>query len=205
MASRVKEKLHRPVIAFAPGDDDEIKGSARSIPGLHIRDALDAIATQHPGLILKFGGHAMAAGLTIKEQDYPRFADAFDREVRRFLTPEQLEFCLVTDGALATGEMNLETAEMLRESGPWGQSFPEPVFDGIFALKDQRLVGGKHLKVVLVPEGGQDWIDGICFNVDTRAWPDARASQVKAVYRLDVNEFRGRRNVQLMIEHIEPL
>ncbi len=205
LASRVKEKIHRPVIAFAPGDEGQIKGSARSIPGFHVRDALEAISTRHPGLILKFGGHAMAAGLTINEQDYQTFAEAFDREARRLLTPEQLESCLMTDGALKQQELSLETAELLREAGPWGQSFPEPLFDGVFELKEQRLVGSKHLKMMLVPEGGQEWIDAIWFNIDTRSWPNSAITRVRAVYRLDVNEFRGRRSVQLMVEYLEPL
>ena len=205
LASRVKEKLHRPVIAFAPGDEGQIKGSARSIPGFHVRDALDAVSTRYPGLILKFGGHAMAAGLTIREGDYSRFSEAFDQEARRLLTPEQLESSVYTDGSLSQEEICLTTAEVLREAGPWGQNFPEPVFDGVFFLKDQRLVGGKHLKLVVVPEGGEEWVDGICFNVDTRVWPDTSVQRVRLVYRLDINEFRGRRSVQLMVEHLEPV
>ena len=203
LASRVKEKLHRPVIAFAPGDEGQVKGSARSIPGFHIRDALDAVSTKNPGLVDKFGGHAMAAGLTISKQSYQQFAEAFDQEARRLLTPEQLEACLMTDGTLSGNELNLSTAEQLREAGPWGQNFPEPLFDGVFTLKDQRLVGGKHLKMVLMPEDSKEWIDGICFNVDTRRWPNTSVLQIRVVYRLDVNEFRGRRSVQLMIEHFE--
>ncbi|CAM3583116.1 single-stranded-DNA-specific exonuclease RecJ [Parendozoicomonas haliclonae] len=205
LASRVKEKIHRPVIAFAPGDEGQIKGSARSIPGFHIRDALEAISTRYPGLVIKFGGHAMAAGLTINEQDYPQFSDAFDQEARRLLTSEQLESCLVTDGELTPFELSLDTAEQLREAGPWGQNFPEPLFDGIFELQDQRLVGGHHLKMVLVPEGGSDWIDAIWFNIDTRQWPDTSIKKVRVVYKLDINEFRGRRSVQLMVEHVEPV
>ncbi|MCL6270171.1 single-stranded-DNA-specific exonuclease RecJ [Sansalvadorimonas sp. 2012CJ34-2] len=205
LASRVKEKMHRPVIAFAPGNESEIKGSARSIPGFHIRDALEAISTKFPGLILKFGGHAMAAGLSLKEKDYQTFSDAFDQEARRLLVKAQLEASLMTDGELSLTDLNLDTAEMLREAGPWGQNFPEPVFDGVFDLQEQRLLGGKHLKMMVVPEQGSDWIDGICFNVDSRRWPDTSVRKVRLVYRLDVNEFRGRRSVQLMIEHLEPL
>ncbi|WP_281646029.1 single-stranded-DNA-specific exonuclease RecJ [Parendozoicomonas sp. Alg238-R29] len=203
LASRVKERMHRPVIAFAPGGEGEIKGSARSIPGFHVRDALDAVSTRHPGLILKFGGHAMAAGLSILEKDYKQFSEAFDQEARRLLTPEQLESSLYTDGALSQDDINLGTAEQLRDAGPWGQNFPEPMFDGIFTLKDQRLVGGKHLKIVVVPEQSEEWVDGICFNVDTRTWPDTSVQTVRLVYRLDINEFRGRRSVQLVVEHLE--
>ncbi len=204
LASRVKERIYRPVIAFAPGDEGEIKGSARSIAGFHMRDALDAVATRHPGLIIKFGGHAMAAGLTIKAEDYDTFAKAFDEEARRLLTDELLESCLVTDGSLAPNELVLETAELLRSAGPWGQSFPEPLFEGEFHLKEQRLVGGKHLKMILVPKGSEEWIDGIWFNIDTQRWPNDAADHVRAVYRLDINEFRGRRTVQLMVEYLEP-
>ncbi len=205
LASRVKEKMNRPVIAFAPGNEGEIKGSARSIPGFHIRDALEAISTRHPGLILKFGGHAMAAGLSLKESGYQAFSDAFEQEVRRLLTREQLESSLTTDGELSTVELNLNTAEILREAGPWGQSFPEPVFDGVFELQEQRLLGGKHLKMMVVPEQGGEWIDAISFNVDSHRWPNTAVRKVRLVYHLGVNEFRGRRSVQLMVEHLEPL
>ncbi len=205
LASRVKERIYRPVIAFAPGDEGEIKGSARSIAGFHMRDALEAIATRYPGLIIKFGGHAMAAGLTIKAEDYDAFAKAFDEQAHRLLTDELLESCLVTDGTLAPEELVLETAELLRSAGPWGQNFPEPLFEGEFTLKEQRLVGGKHLKMILVAKGSDEWIDGIWFNIDPKCWPNNAVERVRVVYRLDINEFRGRRTVQLMVEYLEPL
>ena len=204
LASRVKEKLHRPVIAFAASQDGEIKGSARSIPGFHIRDALDAIATRNPGLLLKFGGHAMAAGLSIRQKDYDRFAAAFDEEARRIITEDQLKALMLTDGELAMHDFTMATAELLREAGPWGQSFPEPVFDGCFELIEQRLVGEKHLKMVLMCPGADHWIDGIAFNVDTGTWPDLSVRKVRAVYKLDINEFRGNRTLQLLVDHLEP-
>lgn len=203
LASRVKEQFHRPVIAFAPGDEGELKGSARSIPSFHIRDVLDMVSTNAPGLILKFGGHAMAAGLTLKTEDYQTFAEAFDREARRLLTKEALQSCLITDGQLTAGELTLETAELLRNAGPWGQNFPEPLFEGVFTLKEQRLVGGKHLKLVLVAEGSEEWLDAIWFNVDTGRWPNNAVERVRVVYRLDINEFRGRCRVQLMVQYLD--
>ena len=205
LASRVKEKLHRPVIAFAASQDGEIKGSARSIPGFHIRDALDAIASHNPGLLLKFGGHAMAAGLSIRQQDYGRFAAAFDEEARRIITREQLEALVLTDGELASNDFSLTTAELLREAGPWGQGFPEPVFDGCFELVKQRLVGKRHLKMVLRCPGADQWIDGIAFNIDTDTWPDLSVRKVRAVYKLDINEFRGNRTLQLLVDHLESI
>lgn len=203
LASRVKEQFHRPVIAFAPGDEGELKGSARSIPSFHIRDVLDMVSTNAPGLILKFGGHAMAAGLTLKTEDYQTFAEAFDREARRLLTKEALQSCLITDGQLTAGELTLETAELLRNAGPWGQNFPEPLFEGVFTLKEQRLVGGKHLKLLLVAEGSEEWLDAIWFNVDTGRWPNNAVERVRVVYRLDINEFRGRCRVQLMVQYLD--
>ena len=161
------------------------------------------VSTNAPGLILKFGGHAMAAGLTLKTEDYQTFAEAFDREARRLLTKEALQSCLITDGQLTAGELTLETAELLRNAGPWGQNFPEPLFEGVFTLKEQRLVGGKHLKLVLVAEGSEEWLDAIWFNVDTGRWPNNAVERVRVVYRLDINEFRGRRRVQLMVQYLD--
>ncbi|QUJ67984.1 single-stranded-DNA-specific exonuclease RecJ [Photobacterium sp. GJ3] len=205
LASRIKELYHRPVIAFAAAGDSEIKGSCRSIPGLHMRDVLDRIDTQNPGMILKFGGHAMAAGLTLKTAQYEAFSQAFDQAVREELDESALKGVLLTDGELAAQDMTLETAEVLRHGGPWGQQFPEPSFDGQFRLLQQRLVGSKHLKMILEPVGGGSMIDAIAFNIDVRRWPDASVQMVNLVYRLDVNEFRGNRSVQLMVEHLEAL
>ncbi|MDX1696562.1 MAG: DHHA1 domain-containing protein, partial [Ketobacteraceae bacterium] len=205
LASRIKERLHRPVIAFAPGDEGEVKGSARSIPGLHIRDALDAVAAQHPGLIAKFGGHAMAAGLSLPAQHLETFKAAFDREVRRMLTEDDLTGSVLSDGELHPRELDLPFARLLRHAGPWGQGFPEPVFDGEFELLEQRIVGEKHLKLVLTVPDSNRLMDGIAFNVDLAQWPNKKARRVHLAYKLDVNEFRGIENPQLMVEHIEAL
>jgi single-stranded-DNA-specific exonuclease len=202
LASRIKERVHRPVIAFAPGDEGEIKGSARSINGFHIRDGLDAVAAKHPGLLKKFGGHAMAAGLTIAAEDLPAFSDAFDAEVRRQLDAQDLTQRILTDGELAESAFSMELAEALRNAGPWGHQFPEPLFEGRFHLLQQRIVGQRHLKLVVMPEGGTLALDAIAFNVDTLVWPDESVQKVRLVYRLDVNEFRGQRSLQLMVDWI---
>ncbi|MGR5141371.1 single-stranded-DNA-specific exonuclease RecJ [Photobacterium sp. DNB23_23_1] len=202
LASRIKEQYHRPVIAFADAGNGEIKGSCRSIPGLHMRDVLDLIDTQNPGMILKFGGHAMAAGLTIPETQLDAFNQAFDNAVRAELDEDALRGVLLSDGELMPQELNLQVAEVLRAGGPWGQQFPEPMFDGRFRLLHQKLVGSKHLKMMLEPLAGGSVIDAIAFNVDVRRWPDASVQQVELAYRLDVNEFRGNRSAQLLVEHI---
>ncbi|EHP3972680.1 single-stranded-DNA-specific exonuclease RecJ [Vibrio parahaemolyticus] len=207
LASRIKEKFHRPVIAFADGGEGTIKGSCRSIPGLHMRDALDFIDTQNPGLIIKFGGHAMAAGLTIKEQDFERFSRLFDEVVKKELDEAALKGVILTDGELKPEEFSMHIAEQLRAGGPFGQAFPEPIFDGEFKVLHQKLVGEKHLKLMLEPlykgHPTNVMIDGIAFNVDLRRWPDASVKTVRLAYKLDVNEFRGNQLLQLMIDHIE--
>ncbi|MFM2653904.1 single-stranded-DNA-specific exonuclease RecJ [Vibrio owensii] len=207
LASRVKEKFHRPVIAFADGGEGTIKGSCRSIPGLHMRDALDFIDTQNPGLIIKFGGHAMAAGLTIKEQDFERFSRLFDDVVKKELDEAALKGVIMSDGELKPEEFSMHVAEQLRSGGPFGQAFPEPIFDGEFKVLHQKLVGEKHLKLMLEPlykgHPTNVMIDGIAFNVDLRRWPDASVKTVRLAYKLDVNEFRGNQSLQLMIDHIE--
>lgn len=204
LASRMKEKCHRPVIAFAKADNDTIKGSARSIPGVHIRDALDLLAKRHPHLLSKFGGHAMAAGMSIKEADYPAFADAFNQIIQEWVTPEQLEATLYTDGPLAPEDFSLEFAEQLRVAGPWGQGFPEPCFDGEFELLQQRIVGEKHLKLTLREPHSGLIVDAIHFFVDLAKWPN-NSTRAKLVYKLDINEFRGQRNLQLLVDHIEAI
>ncbi|WP_274013276.1 single-stranded-DNA-specific exonuclease RecJ [Vibrio parahaemolyticus] len=207
LASRIKEKFHRPVIAFADGGEGTIKGSCRSIPGLHMRDALDFIDTQNPGLIIKFGGHAMAAGLTIKEQDFERFSRLFDEVVKKELDEAALKGVILTDGELKPEEFSMHIAEQLRAGGPFGQAFPEPIFDGEFKVLHQKLVGEKHLKLMLEPlykgHPTNVMIDGIAFNVDLRRWPDESVKTVRLAYKLDVNEFRGNQSLQLMIDHIE--
>lgn len=205
LASRIKERFHRPVIAFAPAGEGVLKGSGRSIQGLHMRDTLERLDTLYPGMMLKFGGHAMAAGLTLEEANFDAFQQRFGDLVTEWLDPALLQGEILSDGPLTAQEMTLEVAEMLREAGPWGQMFPEPMFDGEFRLLQQRLVGERHLKVMLEPVGGGPLLDGIAFNVDTAIWPDNGVRQVKIAYKLDVNEFRGNRSVQLIIENLWPL
>jgi len=211
LASRIKDKYHRPVIAFARADktvdgEAEIKGSARSVPGLHIRDALDLVAKQNPGLLSKFGGHAMAAGMSFKETDFRRFQQAFDRVVRETMPPEALQAQVLSDGELLAHEFTLPLAHELREAGPWGQMFPEPLFDGEFYLVQQRIVGEKHLKLTLaVDEARQQLVDAIAFNVDVSIWPNNACEKVRLAYKLDVNEFRGRQSLQLMVDFIEAI
>ncbi len=205
LASRVKEQLHRPVIAFAPGEEEgTIKGSARSIPGLHIRDVLDAVAATHPSLISKFGGHAMAAGLSLPVENLSTFSQAFDEQVRSLLSDEDLQGVIVSDGELASQELNLEFAEKLRQAGPWGQGFPEPIFDGEFEIVSKKVLGDKHLKLMLRLPSSSGCIDAIAFNVTDEDWA-AGTNQVRLAYRLDVNEFNGRKSAQLMVEQIEPI
>jgi len=203
VASRIKEKYHRPVFAFAESSDTELKGSGRSIPGLHMRDALERLDQLHPDLILKYGGHAMAAGLSVQKEKLEAFRRHFTALVSEWLTAEQLEGVILTDGELFSDELTLGFADQLRQAGPWGQAFPEPSFDGIFRLRHQRLVGGKHLKMEVELPGGP-CVDAIAFNVDLKRWPDASTKQVQLVYRLDVNEWRGQQSVQLLVEHLFP-
>ncbi|MGH8351940.1 MAG: single-stranded-DNA-specific exonuclease RecJ [Pseudomonas sp.] len=204
LASRMKERYHRPTIAFADAGEGVLKGSARSVQGLHIRDALDAVAAKHPGLISKFGGHAMAAGLSLPQEHFGAFAAAFDAEVRRQLCEDDLTGRLLSDGALAVEEFHLELARALRNAGPWGQHFPEPLFHGVFQLVQQRLVGERHLKVVLKSECGAVQLDGIAFGIDRELWPNPTVRWVELAYKLDVNEYRGQESVQLLIAHIAP-
>ncbi len=205
LASRIKDRYHRPVIVFADAGEGEIKGSARSIPGLHIRDALDAVAARHPDLLHKFGGHAMAAGMSLARENFSAFAKAFDEEVRRQLSDDDLKAVLVSDGELLPDDFNLMIAAQLREAGPWGQHFPEPLFDGEFFLIQQRIVGEKHLKMVLSHDAaGKQLLDAIAFNVDVQRWPNAQTNRVRLAYRLDINEYRGKQSVQLMVEYLEP-
>ncbi|MFB2668718.1 single-stranded-DNA-specific exonuclease RecJ [Shewanella xiamenensis] len=205
LASRIKDKYHRPVIAFADAGNGEIKGSARSIKGLHMRDLLELVNSRHPGLISKFGGHAMAAGLTLKSGGFATFAKAYDDAVREQLKPEQLTGELWSDGELTPTELTLEIAQLLRNAGPWGQSFEEPLFDGYFKIIQQRIVGERHLKLVLETPCGTVMLDAIAFNVDLHIWPDATIQHARIVYKLDVNEYRGNFTLQLMVEQIEPM
>ena len=205
LAARIREQTHRPTIAFAPDDNGEdIKGSARSIPGLHIRDVLAVVDARHPGMMKKFGGHAMAAGMTLSRGDLDAFSDAFDRAVRDTLRAEDLEAAITTDGPLSPDELHLETATLLKRAGPWGQHFPEPLFDGNFRVVSQRIVGENHLKLVLQLEEGGAIIDGIAFNTGPEV-PDYTKTGARVVYKPDANTFRGRTNLQLLVDYLEPL
>ncbi|WP_096462873.1 single-stranded-DNA-specific exonuclease RecJ [Sulfurifustis variabilis] len=202
VASRLKERLHRPVIAFAPSSDTDLKGSARSIPGLHIRDALDAVAARHPGLIARFGGHAMAAGLTLARAHLDAFRAAFDREVSRLIAEDDLRGHVLTDGELRDEELTLEVAQLLRDGGPWGQGFPEPLFDGSFEVVERRVVGERHVKLRVKQDGGRTF-EAIGFHLAPTGEPPGW-SRLRAAYRLDVNDYRGTRTLQLVLEHVEP-
>lgn len=206
VASRVKDRIRRPVVAFANASGDELRGSARSVPGVHVRDVLEAVATAQPGLIERFGGHAMAAGLTLRSADLDRFARAFDAEVTRWLGPGRSYDTIETDGDLSIDEIALPTAEALRAGGPWGQAFPEPSFDGEFLVHQSRVVGARHLKLWVEPTGSGRRFDAIAFNhLDPGALPRPDGSTVRLVYRLDINVYRDERRLQLLIDHLLPV
>ncbi len=203
VASRVKERLRRPVIAFAPVDATTLRGSARSVAGVHIRDVLDAIAAREGDLISRFGGHAMAAGLTLERRHLDRFARAFDEEVGRWLERLSGTDAVETDGELRGEEIALETARALRGGGPWGQAFPEPTFDGLFAIKSARVVGAKHLKLWVEEPGSGRTYDAIAFNhLEEGAQFVPPQGLTQLVYRLDVNEYQGERRLQLLVDHL---
>ncbi|MBT8124306.1 MAG: single-stranded-DNA-specific exonuclease RecJ [Gammaproteobacteria bacterium] len=204
VAARLKEKFHRPVIVFAQSAETELKGSARSIPGLHIRDAIDLLATRHPELVNTFGGHAMAAGMSIPKEKFEEFSAVFDQIIEELVTPDQLEAILLSDGELNENELSLDIAELLFRAGPWGQGFPEPIFDGVFNVNDHRIVGKHHLKLNLTPSGGQQKIDAIAFNIEKHLWRDD-SREVRIAYQLSINEFRGMRSAQLIIQHLESI
>lgn len=212
LASRLKERYHRPVIAFAPGyiadEKSEIvlKGSARSIDGLHIRDVLEAVASQHPGLIEKFGGHAMAAGLSLPQKNLAAFKLAFDAQVRRLLKAEQLQTLLLTDGELAAQDFLLATATLLRNSEPWGQHFPAPLFEGIFQVLYKRPVGEQHLRLTLQPAATNMRVDAIVFFIDATLKEQIHnGDQLRIVYKLDINDYRGDETLQLTVEYLEQI
>lgn len=206
LASRIKERFHRPVLIFADGGTDAagevlLKGSARSIPGVHIRDLLDAVATRHPGLLQKFGGHAMAAGLSLRREDFSAFAQTLEAEAQALTDAELFVPQRFSDGELEAAHLNLEFANLLRDSGPWGQQFPEPAFHGEFEVISVRVLGGRHWKFVLRVPGTEQLLDAIAFNQDT-AGPPPEPRRVKVLYKLDVNEFRGQRSAQLLVEQL---
>lgn len=205
VASKLKERLHRPVIAFAPASEDqpgELRGSARSIPGFHIRDALAALDARHPGLVGRFGGHAMAAGLSLKTADYARFAAAFDTVARELLSEEHLQAVLYTDGELPCGAASLELARELRYAGPWGQAFPEPVFDNVYECVRWKVMGQRHLRLDLRDPRDGAMVEAVMFNAYHGRPPPA---MLRAAYELAINDWQGRESARLLLRHIEPV
>jgi single-stranded-DNA-specific exonuclease len=205
VASRIKDRVGRPVVAFAPASDGaELRGSARSIAGVHVRDVLEAVASRQPGLILRFGGHAMAAGLTIPADALDRFARAFDAAVAAQLAQVEPDDVVWTDGELPEGDISLATAQLLRDAGPWGQAFPEPSFQGEFDVESARVVGEKHVKYWVRPAGSRTRFDAIAFNLlDGERFTVPPVGRLKVAYRLDINHWQGERRLQLLIEHVE--
>jgi single-stranded-DNA-specific exonuclease len=204
VASRIKDRVRRPVIAFAQaGDEGWLRGSARSVPGVHIRDVIDAVATRHPDLVGVFGGHAMAAGLSLRLAHLDRFAAAFDAEVAQWLARCELDESLLTDGALQESELSLDTAQQLRAAGPWGQGFAEPCFDGCFRITHARVVGERHVKLRVQPEGSQAIFDAIAFGYLDDETRDVPQGRVELVYRLDINVYQGQRRLQLLVEQLQ--
>lgn len=204
LASRVKEKFQRPTIVFTEASEGLLKGSGRSIRGLNMRDVLDEMATQESGLISKFGGHAMAAGLSIPSENYDRFKKCFEQQVAKYLTREDVTSTYLTDGVLHPEEITLELAQDLKNM-IWGQGFPEPLFEGEFLIADQKILAEKHLKLILTSEGKeQKFFDAIFFNINRQDWPNHRAKKIFVVYRLDINFFRDISKTQLMLEYIFP-
>ncbi|NNE05416.1 MAG: single-stranded-DNA-specific exonuclease RecJ [Xanthomonadales bacterium] len=202
VASKLKDRIYRPVAAFAPEEPGAVmlKGSVRSIPGLHIRDVLAWVDAEHPGLLGPFGGHAMAAGMSLPEASLDSFSQAFEAGVAHFMEGELPSAQVRTDGKLPAADINLQFAQQLRDLGPWGQRFPEPLFEGSFEVLDQRVVGGAHLKMVLASRDGGEPVDAIAFGRLPEDLPGTRG--INLLYRLDVNHFRGERSCQLVVERI---
>jgi single-stranded-DNA-specific exonuclease len=204
LASRIKEQENRPVIAFAPTIDGEIKGSGRSIKGVHLRDVLAEIAMKNPKILHQFGGHAMAAGLNLKTDDYPAFALAFDATVKRHLHSVNLEQKIYSDGVLSEKHLTLEFAQQLQAIATWGQGFPEPVFHGTFEVIQCRIMGGHHLKLLLRRPRSEVMLEGIVFFVDQiESWQGVR--QLKMAYTLGINDYRGELSLQLKGEYLEKI
>ncbi len=201
VASRVKERYNRPAIVFAPGDGDEVKGSARSIAGLNIRDALEEVSNRCPGMITRFGGHAMAAGLSMSVTQLDPFKQQLEAVVAERVSEDDLNPVFLTDGSLEQNDLSLKFARRLSAAGPWGQAFPEPLFHGDFFVKTFRLLSGKHLKMELIASDKNKVLEAIMFNVDRQLLEQLR--HVRLVYRLSVNHFRGVDSLQLMVTHIE--
>ncbi|MFD1260173.1 single-stranded-DNA-specific exonuclease RecJ [Entomomonas asaccharolytica] len=206
LASRLKDKYHRPTIIFAATEQEGmVKGSARSITNFHIRDALQNITSRYPDLIDKFGGHAMAAGLTLAKDKIKVFQEAFNQEVQQQVTEDQLQQVILTDGSLNPEDFCIEQAQLLMDAGPWGQGFPEPLFDGVFWIEQQRLLKEKHLKLVLRTADKQQQLEAIAFNIDKNIWPNSTIKQANIVYKLMVNEYKGQQSVQLLVSHLLPI
>ena len=204
LASRVKDKYHRPTIAFAQISEGEMKGSGRSVSGLHLRDVLAEMDAKHPKLMTKFGGHAMAAGVSVPISKFDDFNRVFNVTVDKYLSDEMRRPIVLSDGELSRAQFTLEHAQAIRQAGPWGQGFPEPRFHGEFRIVDQKIVGQKHLKLVLsLGQFSDVLVDAIAFGVDLDKWPSPETSQLVAVYKLDVNIFRGRASLQLIIDYLE--
>ncbi len=204
LAARIKEHFYRPVIAFASIGHGILKGSGRSITGLHIRNALERLDILSPGLMMDFGGHAMAVGLLIKEQRFDEFCHRFTELMSTWLNPKLLEAVIWSDGELSMQDLSLATAKMLRDSGPWGEAFPEPTFDGTFHILKQKLIAKQHLQLIVKPLSGGPVLNGIAFNVNTTIWPDLSVQEVELSYKLHVNKFRGRQSLKLLIQHLWP-
>ena len=204
VASKIKDKLQRPVIAFARDDEGVLKGSARSVKGIHIRDIIDRVATQDPGIVITFGGHAMAAGMSLHEDNYQKFSELFNLEIKQHIELFGIDSDIYSDGELNAEHINMELAELIRSGGPWGQGFPEPAFEGIFEIVDKKIVGENHLKLKIRPSDHNKMIDAIAFNTTHRGWPKDTTG-INVIYRLDINEYMGRRSPQLIVDYLEPL
>lgn len=205
VSARLKEKYYRPAICFASTEDGLLKGSGRSIAGIHLQNVLYELNQRYPDILVSFGGHAMAAGLSIQEKDLDQFRDLLETVITEQLDLKVLEQKIETDGEIDNEDFNYSIAKLLKESGPWGEGFIEPTFDGEFIIHQQRIFAEKHLRLVLEPKNGGPIIEGICFNVNLTKWPDQTIKEAKIVYHLDVNEFRGNQTLKLMIRHIWPI
>lgn len=205
VSARLKDKYYRPVICFASTEDGLLKGSGRSIDGIHLQNVLYELNQRYPDILVSFGGHAMAAGLSIQEKDLDKFRELLEIVITEQLDLKVLEQTIETDGEINNEDFNYSIAKLLKDSGPWGEGFIEPTFDGEFIIHQQRIFAEKHLKLVLEPKNGGPIIEGICFNVNLTKWPDQTIKEAKIVYHLDVNEFRGNQTLKLMIRHIWPI
>lgn len=202
LSSRIKERFYRPTISFALAENGYLKGSGRSINGIHLRDILEKINLRDSSLIVCYGGHAMAAGLTILEDNLAQFTQYFNEEVAKVIAGMTLEHIVETDGEIGDEFLNVATAQLLKNHGPWGEGFPDPLFDGVFSVYQQKLVGQKHLKLVLQPIDGGQLVNAIMFNIDSSLWPDQSVKTVEMVYNLTVDEFRGNKSITLLARHL---